>query len=81
MGFEDEPGSPVGVWQWRIQVSHRFIGRIYTGTDMLGSNLITADAASGERSYAGNAYLQPNFSRSNLNVLTQATVSIITSAH
>jgi choline dehydrogenase len=62
-------------------VSHRFIGRIYTGTDMLGSNLITVDAASGERSYAGNAYLQPNFSRPNLTVLTQAMVSMITFVH
>jgi len=80
MGFEDESGSPVGVWQWRLQVNHRFVGCIYTRTDMLGSNLITVDAASGERSYAGNAYLQPNFSRPNLTVLTQAMVSKITFA-
>jgi choline dehydrogenase-like flavoprotein len=40
--------------------------------------LITVDPASGTRSYAGTAYYQPNVSRPNLTVLTEAQVNKIT---
>ena len=43
--------------------------------------MVTVDAASGTRSHAGTAYYQPNASRPNLTVLTQAQVSKITFAH
>lgn len=42
--------------------------------------MITVDAASGTRSYAGNAYYQPNAGRPNLTVLVQAQVAKITLA-
>jgi choline dehydrogenase len=48
---------------------------------ILSSNLITVDPASGTRSYAGNAYYQPNINRQNLTVLTDAQVSKITFSH
>ena len=56
----------------------QFYSQSLTHSDRCSSNLITVDPASGTRSYAGTAYYQPNVSRPNFTVLTEAQVNKIT---